>query len=145
MDDQPLLLDTNILVHGVRRGPVWDRIQAEYQLFLAEPTPLVCVVSVGELRSLALLREWEAARLDQMAFLLSSFREASASAPDVVDVYAEIAADAVRGGHAIGQNDLWIAATAIALRATLLTADRDFDWLAPSPLAVALIDPVDPD
>lgn len=47
------LLDTNILVQAVCGGEVWDRLRDEYQLLLIDPTPLICVVTVGELRSLA--------------------------------------------------------------------------------------------
>ena len=34
-------------------------------------------------------------------------------------------------GHALGKNDLWIAATCIASGTRLLTTDRDFDRLVP--------------
>jgi predicted nucleic acid-binding protein len=35
-------------------------------------------------------------------------------------------------GAKYGQNDLWIAATAVAADAFLLTTDKDFDYLIPS-------------
>lgn len=41
----------------------------------------------------------------------------------------------------MGKNDLWIAATAAAMGATLLTTDRDFDRLAPRFLSRIWIDP----
>ncbi len=140
----PYALDTNILVHGVRRSPLWGRVQARYRLLVAEPTPLVSVVSVGELRAVAPLREWGPARVDQMEFILSCFTAVPVGGVDLVGTYARFAAAAVRDGHAIGQNDLWIAATAAAAGATLLTTDRDFDWLSPDRLTVRWIDPADP-
>jgi tRNA(fMet)-specific endonuclease VapC len=61
------LLDTNVLVHYVRSDAVWQRIQLKYSLLLADPQPLISVVSVGELRSLAHQFNWLAARRAQMA------------------------------------------------------------------------------
>ena len=57
----------------------------------------------------------------------------------VADVYARIKYDAERDGTPLAENDLWIAATALARGATLVTSDTDFrrvrgldieDWAA---------------
>ena len=57
----------------------------------------------------------------------------------VADVYARIKYDAERDGTQLAENDLWIAATALALGATVVTSDTDFrrvhglrieDWAA---------------
>ena len=57
----------------------------------------------------------------------------------VADVYARIKYDAERDGTPLAENDLWIAATALAHGATLVTSDTDFrrvrgldieDWAA---------------
>jgi predicted nucleic acid-binding protein len=47
----------------------------------------------------------------------------------VLDHYARIDAFAKRNGHALSDNDTWIAATCAAADATLLTNDKDFDAL----------------
>lgn len=135
------VLDTSILVHAVRRDGVWERIQAEYQLLVADPTPLVCVVSVGELRSLALLREWGDAKLDQMAFLLGFFHVTDINDPRVIEAYAAIDSHFQRRGRFLGKNDLWVAATTVAVGGHLLTCDRDFDDLDPAFLSRIWIDP----
>jgi len=44
----------------------------------------------------------------------------------VADVYARIKYDAERAGTQLGENDLWIAATALAQGATVVTSDTDF-------------------
>jgi tRNA(fMet)-specific endonuclease VapC len=41
----------------------------------------------------------------------------------------------------IGQNDIWIAATATSLDAWLMTTDNDFDHLSPKFLKKISIDP----
>ena len=46
--------------------------------------------------------------------------------PSVGDGYARVKLDCEQSGRGVAENDLWIAATAIALDATLLTRDRDF-------------------
>ena len=48
---------------------------------------------------------------------------------DVADRYADLKVDCERSGRAIAENDLWIAATALALGATLVTRDTDFNGI----------------
>jgi len=52
------LLDTNILVHQVRCDAVGERIRKLYSPLLAEPRPLISVVTEGELRSLGFQLGW---------------------------------------------------------------------------------------
>jgi len=52
------LLDTNILVHGVRMDDTGQRIKATYDLLMTQNRPLISVVSDGELRSLAEQWAW---------------------------------------------------------------------------------------
>ncbi len=47
-----LILDTNILVHNVRQDVMWEKLREDYQLLVVEPTPLISIVTAGELRSL---------------------------------------------------------------------------------------------
>lgn len=124
-----LLLDTNILVHFVRHLPVWLQVREAYQPLLIAPTPAISVVSEGELRSLSLQWNWGSHKLDQMEFCLAFFDRHSIDTPDVLWSYAVLDSTCEAAGTPLGKNDLWIAATAIALGATLLTTDRDFDRL----------------
>ncbi|MBU0703691.1 MAG: PIN domain-containing protein [Chloroflexi bacterium] len=53
----------------------------------------------------------------------------------IVQKYAQIAhfsENVMKPARPMGQNDMWIAATASATGATLLTSDSDFDHLDPS-------------
>ncbi len=125
------VLDTNILVHSVRRDAVWDRIRAAYDLLAIDPTPLISIVTVGELRSLAAQHHWGKAKLDQVAFLLGYFVRIPVQADDLIDAYVAIDSAMANRGHFLGKNDLWIAATAAVTGATLLTTDADFDPLVP--------------
>ncbi len=135
-------LDTNILVHCVREDATWEAIRDDYQLLLIEPTPIISIVTSGELRSLSLQFQWGERKLDRMEFILGYFDEVAIELRELVDTYAKIDAHFQRRGHVMGKNDLWIAATAIFFDATLLTTDTDFDQLDPLFLTRDWIAPV---
>ena len=69
-----LLLDTNVLVHLVRRDAVGIRLISEYDLLIREPRPVICAVTEGELRSLIYQFGWGAQKADQAMYLLSYFK-----------------------------------------------------------------------
>src|SRR5262249_18712203 len=106
-----------------------------------DPTPVISVVTVGELRSLALQFNWGTEKLDQMEFCFGFLRGVSIDDPDIIRAYAVIDAHTQRAGHPRGKNDCWIAATASVLGARLLTTDKDSDRLDPQFLSRDWIDP----
>jgi tRNA(fMet)-specific endonuclease VapC len=138
------LLDTNILVHYVRDSRVWRLIQRRYSLLLHDPQPLISVVSIGELRSLAARFGWQARKQSQAAFIAGYFRALTVDSDRVYNAYAQIDYETRRMGRSMGKNDLWIAATARAFDAVILTTDRDFDHLAPAFVQLEWIDPALP-
>jgi len=58
------LLDANILVHFVRRDATWQTIRVAYQPLLVEPKPMISIVTVGELKALALRLGWSEEKRD---------------------------------------------------------------------------------
>ena len=136
------LLDTNILVHSVRSDKTWATIRERYELLLVDPTPIISIATAGELRSLSLQFRWGPSKLDRMEFALGYFEQIPIDSRRLVDTYAEIDSHFQLRGHKLGKNDLWIAATAVSLGATLLTTDRDFDDLDPLFLSRDWIPPV---
>ena len=135
------LLDTNILVHLVRRDDLGLKIQALYDPLMVEPHPIISIVSAGELRSLAYQLMWGLDKSEQAHFLLNYFKNVSIDDGDIIEAYAVIDAYSVAVGKSMGKNDLWIAATAKVTGATLLTTDKDFDHLVPHSLTRFWIDP----
>ena len=132
------LLDTNILVHLVRKSPVKAMVEQEFHLADAQNTSIVSVVSLGEIRSLAIQNHWGQQRIDILEEILKQYLVADINSEDVIERYAEI--DAFSQGKLPGRplgltarnmtkNDLWIAATASVLEATLITTDTDFAHL----------------
>lgn len=64
---------------------------------------------------------------------------------EILRTYAEVDELLQRKGRPIEQNDIWIAATAVASGAHLLTTDKDFDPLYPKVLDRTWINPQQPD
>ena len=99
----------------------------------------------GELLAFAKKRGWGGRKIGDMEALLRELVIVDIASQGVLRTYAEIDSLLEKAGHPIGQNDLWIAATAIEARAHLLTMDRDFDPLHPGYLHRTWIDPKDPE
>ena len=56
----------------------------------------------------------------------------------VIKMYVELYVAARKRGRMMSQNDLWIAATAKATDAVLLTVDKDFQWIPQEFLRVVI-------
>lgn len=76
-----------------------------------------------------------------MEFCLGFFQRQTIDDDEILRMYATIDAYCESVGQTMGKNDLWIAATAAILGATIITTDHDFDKLAPRFLSREWIDP----
>ncbi|MBK8562308.1 MAG: PIN domain-containing protein [Saprospiraceae bacterium] len=132
------LLDTNILLIYLRDNATRQWIDQNIAPVSQGNIPVVSVVSVGEIRSIALRNNWGKKKQQQLEELLNQLVIADINAEDVIEKYAEI--DAFSQGKLkgkplgtssrnMGKNDLWIAATAAVTNARLLTTDADFEHL----------------
>ena len=138
------LLDTSILLHLVRGKATGSYIKATFQLGQQNPKPLICVVTLGEIWSLARENGWRAAKRAALAAMLADLVTVDLNSDDMIEAYVEIE-DASRraagGAVSMGKNDVWIAAVAKVTGATLLTCDKDFDHLDPGQISRVYIDP----
>lgn len=136
MADQPLhLLDTNVLVALIRAGVLGQHIDTTFQLRQARFKPLISVVSVGEIFSLARQFVWGPKKIAEITKMLDNLVVEDINAPEILAAYGEIDHASREIGRRMGKNDVWIASTAKVTGATLLTTDRDFEHLsAVSPL-----------
>lgn len=131
MADSPLyILDTNVLVALLRAGRLGQHIDATFQPRQARFKPIVSVVSIGEILSLARQFAWGARKTADIHRLFDSLIVEDIRPPEILAAYAEIDHGSRNVGRRMGKNDVWIAATAKVTGATLLTTDRDFDHLA---------------
>jgi tRNA(fMet)-specific endonuclease VapC len=133
------VLDTNILIHAIRKSVIFEQINQKYALFNGKHELLISAVSIGELESFALQNQWGQKRMNDMATLLMELKPISVSVNrPLIRTYAEIDAFS-QGKHPtltlpnsarnMGKNDLWIATTAAIHEATLLSTDADFTHL----------------
>lgn len=135
------LLDTSILVHYARGSRLGAWVEQTYSLQTSPVVPLICVVTEGELRSLALQFGWGDARTRRLLRLISYFVSVPLDVAGIFDSYAAIDHFSRSTGRPMGKNDVWIAAAARVTGARLLTTDADFDHLDARFLARDYIDP----
>ena len=137
---QLIVLDTNVLIHLVRNNEIGQRINDEFKLTSRVERPLFSTITEGEIFGLAKSPKWKwgEKKLQRLQEILNQLVRVDAGLPEVTEAYSEayseLYAESQATGHPTGENDLWIAATAKATGAALLTGDSDFNWMKP-PLA----------
>lgn len=140
MGEAPLyLLDTNVLVAYVRAGPIGEYVEQTHHLREPGFKPLICVVSVGEIFSLAKTWRWGEKKIKAVEGILGELVLVDINVPEIWEAYAEIDFFSRSKGRSMGKNDVWIAAATKVTSATLLTTDKDFDHLADSHISRVLI------
>lgn len=131
-----ILIYTNILISIVRASNVAGVMR------LINPdgyTMYMSVVSEAEINSIALRRNWGAARLGKLNDILEQVNIININS-QYINIYAQIDAYSQRLNPGfqnygfdtprnMGKNDLWIASQAAFLALTLVTMDSDFDHL----------------
>lgn len=148
------LLDTGMLL-GLTRKATWarrtlDRLHLDDQ----ETATFTSVICHGELLALAEKNGWGEERRTELANTLAKVPTLDINKQAILNAYALIDAwthgKSVTAPHnasppepaiAMGKNDLWIAATAHASKATLLSTDKDFDHLNDVWLKRIYVDP----
>lgn len=144
------LLDTGIVLGYARSAGYAEYVEKKFDIFAN--TPLVSVVSKGEIYSLALQRNWGTNKLKLLDELLRTLPVVDINHDQIIRRYAEIDTYSLgrssvkplpqgQTARQMGKNDLWIEATASVLRGTLLTTDHDFDHLDKVFVDVVYIDP----
>ncbi len=134
------VLDTGVLLHYARATDLARQIDQEYAPSHTPNIAVVSVVTVAEILSMAMRRKWGNTKLQVLHELLRKFPRVDINQEPLINKYAEI--DAYRtnkhptrklpdgvSSRALGDNDIWIAATAAITRAKLITLDEDFGFL----------------
>lgn len=136
------LLDTNMLL-GFTRKAEWAQWTYEHFNLGAESTMVfTSIICRGELLALAEKNGWQAQSRQKLVEVLNRFPTVDINKDIILERYASL--DTWTHGKVLSdisrpvppkpaismkQNDLWIAATASATGATLITTDKDFDHL----------------
>jgi tRNA(fMet)-specific endonuclease VapC len=141
-ESTPLLLDTGIIVLLCRGQGAGRVMEERFGLLSRRTTPWISVISVGEIFAFAERNQWGASRRQLLHDLLENVVVVDINRRPVIESYAHLDAYVTTAGRRMGQqNDLWIAATAAATGAVLITTDKDFDDLHPAHLAREWVDP----
>ena len=127
------VLDTNIVLHYTRiNSSVAKQVEDDYGIRGSRLRPMVCVVTLGEIRAFA--QGWPKSRVDALEVVLSEMLVIDIGRDDVLAEYARLHKFSKDGkdlapkgekGKNISHNDLWIAAAAKAVGASVLTTDAD--------------------
>jgi tRNA(fMet)-specific endonuclease VapC len=111
---------------------------------------IISIVSEGEIRAFAMQNNWGGRKWQIARNLIEEFPPININDPRIIERYAEIdtfskgkliGRPLVGSARTMGKNDLWIAATASVLDATLITTDKDFSHLNAEFLRVAYVEP----
>ena len=113
------LLDTNILLIYIRDKKTRQFLESTFNPFGEDNTPIISIVSVGEIQSIARRNKWGNSKLQLLNEILEELIITDINSEDVLDFYAEI--DTFSQGKLedkplnnsarnMGKNDLWIAA-----------------------------------
>ena len=143
------VLDTNVILAYLRKHSIWDLIELQLGIFETDSDVYIPAVVIGELRSLAVQNKWGFNKRRELDIFVKEFTIMDFITEEIIASYAEI--DAFSQGRLeekplkgssrnMGKNDLWIAATASVLNATLITTDKDFQHLHTHFLEVAYFD-----
>jgi tRNA(fMet)-specific endonuclease VapC len=134
-----LLLDTNILIHLLRDNETGRRVDATFQIRHRGDRPLVSIVTVGECLSFVRQFGWGTQKVEALEALLRELVIVPIDSRPVLDRFAEFHSLTRSIGRTLGDNDLWIAATASATSSHLITTDKDFEPLHPTHIRLTII------
>lgn len=133
-DERLILLDSNIVAHLLTDSALGREIHARYALGARSTKLLISVLTLGELhrvtrrRSVAPVHA-DLSRMGSLAFdrIAEAFTVRDDLSGDLADRFGEIAADLDDALERVSDvSKIWIAATAAADGAVLVTDDTDF-------------------
>ena len=131
------VLDTNILIHLIRQTPSVQTDLNKIGAYNRNNYMNISIISVAELKTFAYRNNWGSSKLANLNLLVTGLNPIAIDNQNIVDAYVTI--DLFSQGklpnqplplgvsaRTMGKNDIWIAATAYFLNATLVTTDLDF-------------------
>ncbi|HEW97483.1 MAG: hypothetical protein DRR16_09075 [Candidatus Parabeggiatoa sp. nov. 3] len=132
--DDLILLDTNIILQFIRKNRVGQQLESDYQFRSRPNCSLISCVTKGEMYALAMKFGWGEEKKAYLSRQLEKLTVIDLNLVGIIDNYAQIdyfSEKLMKPARPMGQNDLWIAATAATLGVCLMTTDDDFDHLHP--------------
>lgn len=122
------LLDTSVVLHATRAtSAVPQALDAQFGLSSSRFRPAICEVTVAELLAFSL--NWGEKRKSLLKTQIDKTLIVPIAHPGVHQRWAEMSSALRSAGLTVGQNDIWIAATASIAGMILLTTDKDFQTI----------------
>ena len=84
------ILDTGILLGYIRTAEYAEYVEAKYSVSAPPNIPVISVVTIGEILSLAIQFRWGSRKKQIMSDLLSKFASIDINDEAILDKYAEI-------------------------------------------------------
>ena len=141
---QSYVLDTSVLLNLIRGHELGKSIDRAFGLRTALYRHTISIVSHGELRVLARRNQWGDQKSDALTLALDELVTVNVDSGAMVDAYVRVeenCRNAPGGEKKMGQNDMWIAATALHTGLPLITTDKDFNHLDGSLIQIHWVDP----
>ncbi len=137
------LFDTNILLALHRGKQLGSYLNQTFRLSEVINRPLISIVTHGEIWAMAQRNSWGEKKRDAVQEMLDDLVTLDLSDPAIIESYVVVQKNLShpKGARSVSDNDKWIAATAIAAQALLLTTDQDFLHLHPDVCRVQYVDP----
>ena len=145
MDKSTLyFFDTNILLALHRGRQLGDYLNQTFRLSEVINRPLISVVTHGEIWAMAQRNSWGDKKRNAVEEMLDDLVTLDLNDPAIIANYVAVDQKNLfhpKGARSVSDNDKWIAATAMAANALLLTTDQDFLHLHPDVCRVQYVDP----
>ena len=136
MSGLDVLLDTNVLLNYFRWNDCAKQIEADYGFRAEGFAPTISVITKGEMLAFAKNPDWDDEKRKRLDQFLDLCIVIDINTKPVLTAYADLHDANEHSSTKIGQNDLWIAATAQALSVPVLTSDSGFLNLPPALVSV---------
>ncbi|HRO45342.1 PIN domain-containing protein [Agriterribacter sp.] len=138
-----IVIDTCVIIHIVRDTPTGKKCLRQLASLDSDPNIIISVATKAELDSFGRQNSWGDNKLAKLTTFLQAVTVIDIKAADkkLIEGYGQIdgyskgklpdSSGSLMSGSArkMGKNDLWIAATALAIDVSLVTTDGDFDHL----------------
>jgi tRNA(fMet)-specific endonuclease VapC len=141
---QSYVLDTSVLLNLIRGKELGEQIDRAFGLRSAMHRQVISIVTHGELWALAGRNRWDHEKRKVLDTTLANVVTLNIDSELLVRAYVRIeeACRTTSGGeHKMGNNDMWIASTAVLTGLPLITTDKDFSHLHQRLIHVHWIDP----
>lgn len=137
-------LDATVLLALHRGKELGDYLNKTFQLSEVINRPLISIVTHGEMWAMAQRNSWGEKKRETVREMFDDLVTLDLNDPEIIESYVLVDQKNQShpdGARTISDNDKWIAASAMAAHALLLTTDQDFLHLHPDVCKVHYVDP----